>query len=184
MRGAVGRFSKLGPFCPYSPYFPPAYSGISLRGMPPRGRHALAGGWISLHTVADVAGLHLSGRSGEIGLAVLANSSDFFSGHCGKSRKQIGLFLYPGKHLRLCRSSDIISCSQGSIRPGTFRVHPSFGNDYPVEMSRFFQKPDALQQRRASWAGRHGVLVVHVLEKAQQVLSAHRIFQIRKITIK
>ncbi|MBV6480974.1 MAG: hypothetical protein DIKNOCCD_00683 [bacterium] len=43
---------------------------------------------------------------------------------------------------------------------GTFGMHPSFGNDFTIEMGQFLQKPYILQQHRAMAASCHNILVV------------------------
>ncbi len=83
-----------------------------------------------------------------------------FSGHSGKTNKEICLFSHLGENFCFGVFADVMRNRECAIGSGTFGVHPAFGNHFPVKMCKFFQKPDILQKHWPPRPGSHYILVV------------------------
>ena len=83
-----------------------------------------------------------------------------FPGDGGEAHEEIGLLSDLGKNLRLGVLADVVGHGEGAEGPRTLGVHPPFGNDLPVEVGEFLQKPYILKQHRSTRSGGQDVLVV------------------------
>ena len=57
-------------------------------------------------------------------------------------------------------AGDILGNGKDAISAGSLGVHAPLGNDLPIEVGEFLQKPDILQELRAALPGGEDVLVV------------------------
>ena len=158
----VQRLGQRGPEVPVVLGAAQVGAGISLDGVVEVGEFERIAQEEDRRVVAHqvpvaLLGVELHGKTPDVPLGV---GSAALAGHRGKAQEKIGLLADFGKNLGLGVAGDVVGDGKGAIGAGTLGVHAAFGDYLPVEVGKFLQIPDILQQHRAARSGGHGVLVV------------------------
>ncbi len=86
-------------------------------------------------------GVELHCKTANITLSV---SGAALTGDGGEACEQLGFFADLGEDFRPGVLRNVVGDSESAVGAGTFGVHPSFGDDFAVEVSEFFQEPNIL----------------------------------------
>ena len=95
--------------------------------------------------------IELHGKASDVPFGI---GSAALAGHGGKTKQTVGLFAYFRKDICPGVLGNVVGNGKGTKGAGAFRVHTPFGYHLPVEMGQFLQKPDILQEGRASGSRR------------------------------
>ena len=115
------------------------------------------GGVVSDHIPVALFRVELQGKSPDITDRI---RRPLFSRDGGEASEDLRLFTDLRKYLRLCVLCDILSYRQDSVRPGCFRMDDPLRDTLAVEMRQLFEEMMVLDQSRASFSGREGILII------------------------